>query len=263
MIKFFRHIRKNLVMENKTSKYFKYAIGEIILVVIGILIALQINNWNENRKSTKREQILLNQLKNEFEDNNEQLNNKIRLRDYMISSAKYLFNVIDFNSLDHSDSLVFHLHRTLYTPTFNNNSKSFFNSRNINLLRNDSLKNLLTSWPIKVDETNEEELVLVNYRDNIYIPFLIKHIQMRSLYSQVEQDMGMKSLIYPKGIQYVDTIVGTNQVADDVATILRISDFEDHLSFITLYVNIANGQSIPLKKHMNLILEQINKNIED
>ena len=44
MIKFFRNIRKNLLMENKTSKYFKYAIGEIILVVIGILIALQINN---------------------------------------------------------------------------------------------------------------------------------------------------------------------------------------------------------------------------
>jgi len=49
MIKFFRHIRQNLLMENKTGKYFKYAIGEIILVVIGILIALSINNWNEER----------------------------------------------------------------------------------------------------------------------------------------------------------------------------------------------------------------------
>jgi len=50
MIKFFRKIRQNLLIENKTAKYFKYAIGEIILVVIGILIALQINNWNEARK---------------------------------------------------------------------------------------------------------------------------------------------------------------------------------------------------------------------
>jgi len=50
MIKFFRKIRQNLLIENKTGKYFKYVIGEIILVVIGILIALQINNWNENRK---------------------------------------------------------------------------------------------------------------------------------------------------------------------------------------------------------------------
>ncbi len=47
MIKFFRHIRKRLLTENKFSKYLLYAIGEIVLVVIGILIALQINNWNE------------------------------------------------------------------------------------------------------------------------------------------------------------------------------------------------------------------------
>ena len=50
MIKFFRNIRQNLLNEGKTSKYFKYAIGEIILVVIGILIALSINTWNEERK---------------------------------------------------------------------------------------------------------------------------------------------------------------------------------------------------------------------
>ena len=50
MIKFFRKIRQNSLMENKTGKYLKYAVGEILLVVIGILIALQINNWNEDRK---------------------------------------------------------------------------------------------------------------------------------------------------------------------------------------------------------------------
>ncbi|OIQ41889.1 MAG: hypothetical protein BM563_00840 [Bacteroidetes bacterium MedPE-SWsnd-G1] len=51
MIKFFRKIRQQLLSEGKTRKYFKYAIGEIVLVVIGILIALQINNWNEAKKS--------------------------------------------------------------------------------------------------------------------------------------------------------------------------------------------------------------------
>ena len=61
MIKFFRHIRQSLIMENRTSKYIKYAIGEIVLVVIGILIALQINNWNESYKSKLREiEILKN-----------------------------------------------------------------------------------------------------------------------------------------------------------------------------------------------------------
>ena len=50
MHKFFRKIRQNLLMENKTGKYFKYGLGEIVLVFIGILVALQINNWNEDRQ---------------------------------------------------------------------------------------------------------------------------------------------------------------------------------------------------------------------
>lgn len=65
MIKFFRKIRQNLLMENKTSTYFTYAIGEIVLVVIGILIALQINNWNESRKAKENEIVLLTKLKEE------------------------------------------------------------------------------------------------------------------------------------------------------------------------------------------------------
>jgi len=68
MIKFFRQIRFKLMNENKTSRYFKYAIGEIVLVVIGILIALQINNWNENQKEEKKAQILFEDLYVELED---------------------------------------------------------------------------------------------------------------------------------------------------------------------------------------------------
>ena len=63
MIKFFRKIRQNLLMENKFSKYLVYAIGEIILVVVGILIALQVNNWNEERKLNTLEIATLNEIK--------------------------------------------------------------------------------------------------------------------------------------------------------------------------------------------------------
>ena len=63
MIKFFRNIRQNLLMENKTGKYLKYAIGEIILVVIGILIALSINNWNEEIKNRAFEKEILEQIR--------------------------------------------------------------------------------------------------------------------------------------------------------------------------------------------------------
>jgi hypothetical protein len=62
MIRFFRKTRQNLIMDNKNSKYFKYALGEIVLVVTGILIALQINNWNENRKSLSQEITVLENI---------------------------------------------------------------------------------------------------------------------------------------------------------------------------------------------------------
>jgi len=66
MIKFFRKIRYDLMEQNKTGKYLKYAIGEIVLVVIGILIALQINNFNEVKKTESIEQVYLASLKEEF-----------------------------------------------------------------------------------------------------------------------------------------------------------------------------------------------------
>ena len=66
MIKFFRKIRKNLLNEGKTTRYFKYAIGEIVLVVIGILIALQINTWNESRKQHLADVEFLKYIKSEL-----------------------------------------------------------------------------------------------------------------------------------------------------------------------------------------------------
>ncbi|NKI30930.1 DUF6090 family protein [Croceivirga thetidis] len=69
MIKFFRRIRQKLFKEHQGSRYLLYAIGEIVLVVIGILIALQINNWNENKKARKNEIVILNQFLKNFQAN--------------------------------------------------------------------------------------------------------------------------------------------------------------------------------------------------
>jgi Family of unknown function (DUF6090) len=68
MIKFFRHIRKEQMETGKTANYLKYAIGEIVLVVIGILIALQVNNWNEERKTRLQEHNTLEKLYEESQE---------------------------------------------------------------------------------------------------------------------------------------------------------------------------------------------------
>jgi len=67
MIPFFRKIRKKMADDNRPLKYMRYAIGEIVLVVVGILIALQINNWNEEKKLSKLEMELLSDLASDLE----------------------------------------------------------------------------------------------------------------------------------------------------------------------------------------------------
>ena len=74
MIKFFRKIRYDLMEKNKTGKYFKYAIGEIVLVVIGILIALQINNWNEKRKDRINESVLYSRIVTDLQADENRIN---------------------------------------------------------------------------------------------------------------------------------------------------------------------------------------------
>ena len=99
MIKFFRKIRQRLLSENKFSKYLIYAIGEIVLVVIGIIIALQINNWNENRKNKITEadyycRILDDLELNEklIDETSELISNKIRLCKELISDLNKITN---------------------------------------------------------------------------------------------------------------------------------------------------------------------------
>ncbi len=80
MIKFFRKIRYNLMEQNKTGKYLKYAIGEIVLVVIGILIALSINNWNEKRKTRTFEVKMLREIQKSINYDNNYLQDLIDTR---------------------------------------------------------------------------------------------------------------------------------------------------------------------------------------
>ena len=87
-------------MENKKSKYFKYAIGEIILVVIGILIALQINNWNENRMSNKKINTYLNNLIQDFRDEQGLLDVIIEYHSFKYYSMQYLLKMEGTNLYD-------------------------------------------------------------------------------------------------------------------------------------------------------------------
>jgi len=101
MIKFFRQIRKSYLLENKTSKYFKYAIGEIILVVIGILIALQINNWNENRKNTIAEKEFIKGIVNDLQSDKKLIEIVFKL----IETKTNAYSILNSESFDTSNNI--------------------------------------------------------------------------------------------------------------------------------------------------------------
>ena len=87
MLKFFRHIRKNLINEGKSTRYLKYAVGEIILVVIGILIALQINTWNEQRKANILEAEYYCRLFEDLVQDQEQVETLIKETEHRLTAS--------------------------------------------------------------------------------------------------------------------------------------------------------------------------------
>ena len=104
MIKFFRKIRKQLADDNKPLKYMRYAIGEIVLVVIGILIALSINNWNETNKNEREQIVFLNNLKNDLKNDLIQLDQILKFQKEKLSTVNELKDQLlsnkDFNKIE-------------------------------------------------------------------------------------------------------------------------------------------------------------------
>lgn len=181
MLRFFRLIRKKLIEEDNMRKYFFYALGEILLVVIGILIALQINNWNNARLERIEERALLQNLKTDFQRDIktfEQLNerrNQHLIANYGLIDIK---NSNDFSNEVLIDSLIA---ITIPVPTYNGQSVALdvlFTSGKINLLRSDSLKNLLLQWPVELDDTMEMQVYLENIAFTNYYPLLRTYISL-------------------------------------------------------------------------------------
>jgi len=147
VIKFFRKIRQRLLSENKMSKYLIYALGEIILVVIGILIALSINNWNERNKRRSQEIQLLSLMKTELEQNLKTVDRANMYNLKIRESIEILLDHIEGNKPYH-DSLNFHF--ALMTISFNDEipSTSFetLKAKGIDLISNEELRQNIVNY---------------------------------------------------------------------------------------------------------------------
>ena len=155
MIKFFRHIRKSLLEQNKMGKYFKYAIGEILLVVIGILIALQINNWNEYRKERIEESVYLRNLRDDIRSQIQLLNVYIDYEEIIISDSNDIIaHYQNNNGFYNMDSIYPKLSALTTRWTFSNANETLrqmINSNQINIIQNTELKESLISFNQQID----------------------------------------------------------------------------------------------------------------
>ncbi len=166
MINFFRKIRQKLLKENKLGKYLVYALGEIILVVIGILIALQINNWNEQRKLQREEIKLLQIFKNSLEGDMETITYYIKEYTTIHRSIVHLLVHME-KDLPYEESLNFHfLNSTAYWPVgLDQGIFETLTSGDLNIISNDSLKKRIVDYYAFVDI--EFNPLIIKYRDII------------------------------------------------------------------------------------------------
>ena len=163
MIKFFRKIRYHIMEKNKTGKYLKYAIGEIVLVVIGILIALQINTWNEFRKERKIEKELLAELHFTIKNNHKALEGGLERWQYTIDAIELILQVIDEKRPYH-DSLAYQFYEAHRKRGNNLNSLNFsgykaLENKGFNIITNRNLRegiiNLFDNHLSGLSATNE------------------------------------------------------------------------------------------------------------
>lgn len=185
MLKLFNKIRMKTISQNKFGRYFKYAIGEIILVVIGILIALQINNWNIERNNSLQETQILQQLQKEFQANLTELNGKISMRNNMIYATERIITLFETGIQNTSlDSLLDYNMKLSLTPTFNASTgitNELINSGKLYLIKNQELKTYLANWSGDIEKLVEMEMTLYNLSSNELMPYFIKNFRRKNL----------------------------------------------------------------------------------
>ena len=175
MLHLLRRIRRSLIQEGHLKKYAVYALGEILLVMLGILLALQVNNMNQLRKDKLSEKQILLELRSEFEINSAKLKTQIgRLKESISGNKIYLDGLLQ-DTLTAEEIYEYNRGPSITVGTINPNFSvinTIVSTGEIGLVRNDSLRYLITQWTDILGNFVENEELHLNYYFNVMAPYL-------------------------------------------------------------------------------------------
>ncbi|MBT8290298.1 MAG: hypothetical protein KJO93_05645 [Muriicola sp.] len=186
---------------NKTTRYLKYAIGEILLVVIGILLALQINSWNQERLNRIEENEMLLKLHKEFKANKQVLINVKTVGKRTMNAGVVLMSLIGTprNELQkhNLDSLLFETFPSNELAFASNALNNIVQNGRLNLLRDESITSLLYEWNALAEIRNTRFDKLDLWNNEVFLPYLLPYISLKEMDSNANYAWAGKSKVKP------------------------------------------------------------------
>lgn len=254
MINYFRKIRRKLLSKGNTSQYLKYALGEVVLVVVGILIALQINNWNQKRINIKNEQIYLLGLKEEFQISKFKLKELMSVNQKNYSGARKILAYTNSVNEPPTEAMFSKLLYQAFSDdiAFNPNNSllhEMINSGNLKNLTNTDLRKQLTNWISTIEDISKQEAELGDQRVKVLDMFRTNEKSLRTIFKHtgVYNDLGLT------GIE--------NEISN--LDLLNSTEFENNvLMFILASYATERAHYQPLMQDLDSILNLIDLELE-
>ncbi|MEM9362641.1 MAG: DUF6090 family protein [Bacteroidota bacterium] len=180
MVSFFRGIRQKLLIEKRFSKYVFYAIGEIVLVVIGILIALQINNYSEQKKERNKEQILLSNLSKDVALDIQQIENNTAISRDRLKRLDSLIRLLKNPDSVDTASFIRQSYEFVFDQYFKSNSGIFdeaVSSGKMSFVQNESLRQDIFNYYRNAKQTYTDGTTRL-ITDEFITPLLVEHVYL-------------------------------------------------------------------------------------
>ncbi|MFY0602856.1 MAG: hypothetical protein JXQ93_02830 [Flavobacteriaceae bacterium] len=248
MIKFFRKIRQKLIIKNKTNQYLKYAIGEIVLVVIGILLALQINNWNSSRAEQNNIRNYYERIYDEISIVENGYRTFISKLDTLIHYNRRSLQILNTKNKDSIQQL----NKTLgATATFWTSDltlpivEEFLTKDNLSKIQNDSIKIYFQVLSVFLKQSKITDSYIENQYTNTIEPYFIKNIN----YSKVALKRYIPRLIQGGPDNNLEKLIGNIEVWNMIT--FKLESLVGQKNYFIEYVAFLHKMKGKLKEELN------------